>query len=218
MTQTIVTFCLKNCLQHHVTKFLGLVTVVVSSGLPHRNGLYLLGTTVHWQDSEISRSVTSRGRTIPYDGKSQERPLKRPASLQRRGRLQKAMMSQAGKLRQNVFQAQNWNEAADKTCEATWEADLTVSLYDSWTLWTSTSYSSKILTGEQGVGLTSASLLKEASSEEDIKQHLKTHWEVSALSRWGGNSLRESSVLFQTARIPHNNTVMSTLLLSPLHR
>lgn len=48
----------------------------------------------------ISRSVTSRGRTVPYDGKSQERPLKRPASLQRGGRLQRAMMSQAGKLRQ----------------------------------------------------------------------------------------------------------------------
>ena len=28
MTQTIMTFCLKNCLQHHVTKFLRLVTAV----------------------------------------------------------------------------------------------------------------------------------------------------------------------------------------------
>ena len=84
------------------------------SGLPRRNGLYLLGTIVHWQDSEISRSVTPRGKTIPCDGKSQERVLKRRASLQRGGRLQKAMMSQARKLSRNVFQAQNWNEAADE--------------------------------------------------------------------------------------------------------
>lgn len=105
-----------------------------------------------------------------------------------------------------------------KTCEATWETDLMVSLYDSRTLWTSTSYSSKILTGELGRVITSASLPKAASSEEAVKQHLETHWEVITLNWWGGHLLRESSTLFWPARISHNSTVMSTLLSSPLHR
>lgn len=119
----------------------------------------------------------------------------------------------------NVFQAQNWNEAAD---EDLWgnvrDRPDGLSLYDSRTLWTSTSYSSKILTGELGMVITSASLPKEASSEEAVKQHPETHWEVSALNWWGGNWLRESSVLFRPACISRNNTAMFTLLLSPLHR